>query len=99
MYGRHGSFQAQSGKGQLLASLLLEAAELLQDNADCLLYVIERSSDEPDAVWVYEAWRSKEAHAASLRDPRVGELISRARPLIAGLTDAQEFIPVGGKGL
>ena len=99
MYGRHGSFQAHAGKGQLLASLLLEAAELLQDNEDCLLYVVERSSEEPDSVWVYETWRNKEAHSASLQDPRVGELISRARPLIAGMSDAQEFIPVGGKGL
>ena len=98
-YGRFGSFEAQPGKGQLLASMLLEAAELLADNPECHLYLVGRSDEQPDAVWVYEAWGSREAHRASLDDERVTELIGRARPLIAGMSEATEFIPVGGKGL
>ena len=99
MYARHGSFEAQPGKGQLLAALLLEAAEALGDNPDCRLYVVSRSPEQPDAVWVYEAWTSKEAHAASLQDRAVTDLIQRARPLIAGMSQATQLIPVGGKGL
>ena len=98
-YGRFGSFDAHPGKGQLLASMLLEAAEILGDNPNCLLYVVSRSTEEPDKVWVYEAWTSSDAHRSSLGDERVTELIARARPLIAGGGSAQEFIPVGGKGL
>ena len=99
MYGRRGSFTAQPGKGQLLASLLLEAASGLGANPDCHLYVVERTVDEPDVVSVYEAWTSKEAHAASLQDAGTIEVITRARPLIAGMSEGFEFIPVGGKGL
>ena len=98
MYARHGSFEAQPGKGQLLASLLLEAAELLRDNADCRSYLVSRSTEKSDEVWVYEVWTSKEAHVASLQDERVMDLIGRARPLIAGASKALELVPVGGKG-
>ena len=98
-YGRYGSFDAQPGKGQLLASMLLEASVLLGENEDCLLYVVGRSPESPDTVSVYEAWTSKEAHAGSLSDERITELIGRARPLIAGMSEAVEFVPVGGNGL
>lgn len=98
-YARYGSFEAQPGKGQLLASLLLEAADALGDNPDCLLYLISRSPDASDSVWVFEVWMDKDAHAASLQDDRVIEVIGRARPLIAGTSAAEELIPVGGKGL
>ena len=97
-YGRFGSFEAQPGKGQLLASMLLEAAELLAENPDCHHYVVSRSEEHPDTVWVYETWASKDAHKASLGDDHVTELIGRARPLIATMSEPTEFIPVGGKG-
>lgn len=99
MYGRNGYFTAQPGKGQLLASLLLEAADVLGHDADCLLYLVSRSEQQPDVVWVYETWTNRDAHTASLHDERVTELVARARPLIAGMSEASEFIPVGGKGL
>src|SRR5687767_12202635 len=97
-YGRYGSFDAQPGKGQLLASMLLEASDLLGENEDCLLYVVGRSTESPDTVSVYEAWTSKEANADSLTDDRISELIGRARPLLAGMSETVEFVPVGGKG-
>ena len=98
-YARQGYFDAQPGKGQLLASMLLEAAALLEDNPDCLMYVVSRQAGFVDVVWVFEAWTSKEAHEDSLGDKRVGELIERARPMIAGMSGQTELIPVGGKGL
>ena len=52
-----------------------------------------------DAVWVTEVWRSEADHDASLSIDGVRELISRARPLIAGAPEAIRTIPVGGKGL
>ena len=36
---------------------------------------------------------------ASLKDERVREVIRRARPLIASMSDSMELVPVGGKGL
>ena len=95
----HGAFKAQPGKGEELAGILLEAAEGLRADDRCLLYVVSRDLDQPDMVWVTEAWTDRDAHDASLRAPGVPEMIGRARPLIAGVEGRAEFAPLGGKGL
>jgi quinol monooxygenase YgiN len=95
----HGAFKAQAGKGDELAAILLEAAAGLRADERCLLYVVSRDLDQPDMVWVTEAWTDREAHDASLRAPGVPEMIARARPLIAGMEGRAEFEPLGGKGL
>ena len=95
----HGAFKAQPGKGEELAGILLAAADGLQANEQCLLYVVSRDLNQPDMVWVTEAWTDREAHDASLRAPGVPEMIARARPLIAGMDGRAEFEPLGGKGL
>jgi quinol monooxygenase YgiN len=98
MFGMHGYFKAQPGKGGELAAILLEAAEALRADDACLLYVVSRGEDE-DTIWVSEAWTDREAHDASLRAPGVPETIARARPLIAGMDGRAEFTPLGGKGV
>jgi quinol monooxygenase YgiN len=98
-FGLVGSFSAQPGQGDGLADVLVQAAERLGANPECELYVISRSPVDPDAVWVAEVWTSREAHQASLEDQRVRELITQARPLIAGLGERFELLPLGGKGL
>ena len=99
MFGMHGALKAQPGKGEELAEILLEAAEGLGADERCLLYVVSRDLDQPDMIWVTEAWTDREAHDASLRAPGVPEMIARARPLIAGMEGRAEFTPLGGKGL
>ena len=98
-FGLVGGFQANPGQGDALADLLLQAARALDAIAECELYVISRSDDDPDAVWVTEVWTSREAHQASLEDDEIRRLIVQARPLIAGLGERFELSPVGGKGL
>ena len=98
-FGLIGSFTAQPGQGDALSDLLVQAAEALDDNPDCELYIISRSPDNPDAVWVTEVWTGPEAHQASLDNQGVRELIAQARPLIAGLGERFELAPLGGKGL
>ena len=99
MFGMHGAFKAQPGKGEELARILLEAAEGLGGDEKCLLYVVSRDLSEPDTIWVTEAWTDREAHDASLRAPGTPEMIARARPLIAGMKGRAEFEPLGGKGV
>jgi len=100
LYGLHGRLLAHGGKGGELEAILLESAQLLESNDDCLLYVVSREAGEPDAVWVTEAWRSREAHRASLDDEAVRALIQRAMPIIAELPERTvDLHPVGGKGL
>jgi len=46
-----------------------------------------------------EVWNSKEALTASLSIPSFGELITKARPLIADFKNRFETTPVGGIGI
>ncbi len=92
-------FTVQPGMGAAFAELLLEAADGLEARDACLLYVVSRDVEEPDVVWVTEAWTAQDAHAASLQDPAARALIQRALPLLAGPPEARQLKPVGGKGL
>jgi quinol monooxygenase YgiN len=97
-FGMQGRFTAQPGKVGELTAILLDAATGMDADDDCLLYAVFRSPDEPDAVYVTEAWVSRAAHRASLEDEETKAAIARAMPLIAGI-ESTELQPLGGKGL
>jgi quinol monooxygenase YgiN len=98
-YGLFGKLTAHPGQGDALAGLLLEAASIMPGDPECELYVVNRAPDEPDAVWVYEVWTSRDAHAASLTNEAVRDVIQLAMPLIADMSARVELQPAGGKGL
>ena len=98
-YGMHVEFAAQPGRADELEAVLLEAAAGTQADEDCLLYLVSRSPDRDWVVFVTEVWTSRGAHEAALDDPRVRELIERARPLMEGQPHAAPLLPRGGKGL
>jgi quinol monooxygenase YgiN len=89
---------AKAGQREALAEHLLEASHLLMSFAGCLLYIVNSSLSDPDAVCVFEAWRSEADHDASLNIESVKALIARTRPLVANF-ESQRLVPVGGKGL
>jgi quinol monooxygenase YgiN len=89
---------AQPGQGDALAEILLAAATGLADNDACLLYLVSRSPEDPDAVFVTEVWTSRAAHDESLQGEQVRAAIQRARPLIARVAGT-ELRPAGGKGI
>ena len=97
-YGLFGSFLAVSGRREELVDHLLRAAQLMQANPDCLLYVVA-TSEQPDEVAVVEVWTSVGVHDASLADEGVPDLIAQARPVIAGMTGRTRLSVRGGKGL
>lgn len=98
MYGLHGRIDATEGHGDELAGYLLASVEELGEHG-CLLYLVSRRDDAPDAVYVYELWIDAEAHQASLELPTVQDAIGRATPIISGMSERTEFTPVGGLGL
>ena len=98
-YGMHVRIVAQPGKGDELAAILRQAATALETNRGCRLYVVSRSLDDADSVWVTEAWTDRAAHATSLHDERARSVIAQARPIIATFADRAEFRPEFGKGL
>ena len=99
MFGLYGKMKAHPGQRDALIERLLDAAESLRDMEGCYLYVINSATDDPDAIWIYEVWRSQADHQASLSNVAVKALIASARPLIAGMSDRMELVPLGGKGI
>jgi quinol monooxygenase YgiN len=94
-YGLHVTFAAQPGKGEELAELLLEAAAGAEADERCRLYMVSRSPNDPDAVFVTEAWTSKEAHDAGLETDGGKALIAKAMPLMAAPPEATALVPLG----
>lgn len=97
-YGFSIKFTTRPGKRDTLVNILLKSATQLENNPDCIHYLIG-TTDEPDAVWVYETWTSKEAHDAALEPAEAKELIKQAIPLIAGTSNQIDTELAGGKGL
>jgi quinol monooxygenase YgiN len=96
MYGLIGSITATPGQGDTLAGYLLEG---LRDMPGNLSYIVAKDPANPDKLWITEVWDSAESHMASLKLPQVQAAIAKARPIIAGMGDRQETVPVGGVGL
>lgn len=96
MYGLIGSITAIPGRRADLARLILEGMAAMPG---CLSYIVAEDPQNPDKLWVTEAWQSKAQHEASLRLPAVQAAITKGRPLMAGFGDRVETIPIGGHGL
>lgn len=97
-YGLFGKFLAQPGKRDELAQILLQAAELLKENPECLSYIIS-TNDDKDAVWISEVWTTEKAHDNSLEPENIRNLIKQAMPLIASTPPGTKLTVLGGKGL
>ncbi|MFB1083019.1 putative quinol monooxygenase [Jeotgalibacillus sp. JSM ZJ347] len=98
-YSLFGKFTVQEGKRDLLADILVEAAESMKDLKECEAYIVSTSENEPDAVYVYETWENEQAHQASLSLEATQTLISRAKPIITGMERISTLQTVGGKGI
>jgi quinol monooxygenase YgiN len=97
-FGTIGRLVAHPGRREELVELLVAGTEGSNGMDGCELYLVSRSADEPDTVWVVEVWRDQAAHRASLENPQVRAVIERGRPLIAAI-DGVRVEPVGGLGL
>ena len=96
MYGLFGKMQATPGQRDALLAHLRDASTPMPG---CLLYVVNADPDDPDGIWIYEAWESQADHQASLQLESVQKLIAAARPLIAAMPTRYELEPLFGLGL
>ena len=96
MYGIIGKMVANEGKRDQLIAILLEGTKQMPG---CLSYIISEDSADPNALWITEAWETRESHKASLSLESVQQAIAAGRPLIAGFGERFETSPVGGHGL
>ena len=97
-YGLVGKLTAHPGQRDELLELLLEAARLVADAPGCDVWIVNISPDDPDSIWINEAWRSEADHDASLSQEEIRAIIGRAMPLIAGM-EGTKLTPLAGKGL
>ncbi len=99
-YGLIGKLRAVAGQGKELASILLEASQVLSAAAGCHLYVVSQDAGDETLIWIQEVWDSRQEHDESLNLPGVRELIARAMPLLEGRPEPGTPLNVwGGKGL
>ena len=96
-YSVYGSLTAVPGKREELQRYLLEAADGMEHVEGNYCYIVGVADEEPDNVYVFEVWESKEAHEASLELDVFRQLINKARPIIAGMQDYPNLRIVGGK--
>ena len=96
MYGLIGKMKVAPGQRGAVTQFLLDGT---RDMPGCLSYIVAEDPADPDAIWVTEAWESKESHQASLKLPAVQQAIAGARPHITGFGERFETVPVGGVGL
>ncbi|CAN5670388.1 hypothetical protein BH23GEM6_BH23GEM6_26170 [soil metagenome] len=97
MYGLIGKMTAAPDRRDELIAILIEGVAGMPG---CLSYVVAKDPVDENALWITEAWESRESHAASLHLPSVQQAIARGRPLIAGFGPERfETEPVGGHGL
>ena len=99
-FGLLGKLKALNGILDELASILLEASELIAQVSGCILYIVSKDMKEHDYVWITEVWNTKAEHDDSLKIPAVRTLISKAIPIIDGSPEkGQELVVLGGHGI
>jgi quinol monooxygenase YgiN len=94
---RYGKATAKADKGGELTELLLAAAEELEADPGCELYLVSRQADQPDVVWVTELWRSQADLDASLERIRGSDQVAAAMALVDDW-EIVELDLMGGKG-
>ena len=94
---RYAKATAKAGMEAELAAVLLRVAEMLEDAPGCELYIVDRSTDAPDAVWVNELWRSQEDLDAALQLEGARALMPEAMGLAEGF-ERIDLEPLGGVG-
>jgi len=100
MYLLHGKLTAKAGHTNELASILIEASNLVAKAKGCKLYIIGKDENDPRSVYITEIWDSKDDHDNSLNIEGVKELIMKAMPILDGQpVKGQELEILGGTGI
>ena len=96
MYGVIAKMTTVAGQRDALIKILVEGTAAMPG---CLSYIVAKDASDENAIWITEAWDSKESHDASLSLPAVKSAIAVGRPMIAGVGMHAVTQPAGGFGL
>lgn len=94
-HGFHATMTAHPGQGEAVIGLLLDAPSLA--HPDCVVFLVGRSTENPDVVHVTEGWTSQEAHGAFFATDAAQALVAALQPLLTGESQYTDEVPVGGK--
>lgn len=94
-HGFHATLTARPGKGDEVVEFLLDAPSLAND--DCVVFLVGRSTSDPDVVYVTEGWTTTEAHSAFFATEAAQTLVAKLQTLLAGESAYVDLLPVGGK--
>lgn len=97
-HGYIASMKVQPGRRDDVVSILLADVDDL-GSAGCDSYVVSVSDADDDTIWVFEVWRTKEHHDASLELPETKAAMGKAMPMLTGEFTSQELNVVGGLGV
>jgi mannose-6-phosphate isomerase-like protein (cupin superfamily) len=95
--GRYVKATAKPGQADVLAERLLQVAEGLRTVPGCELYLVNRSPEDPDAVWVTEVWTTQADLDASLQGTDQAQ-IQEVLALTTGNWERIDVTPLGGVG-
>lgn len=99
MYLLQGKLTAKDGHKDELANILIEASKLISKAEGSKLYIVGKSEEENNDIYVTEMWNSKEDHDNSLNFEGVRDLIMKAMPILEGQPQkGNEIIVLGGLG-
>jgi quinol monooxygenase YgiN len=100
--GRIVTFTAKPGRGEELASVMLQIAEGLRGSMGCELYVVSVDAAEPDKVRVIETWTDLKSADAALATTVATHADVDLNELLDMLVEPPEQLdvnPLGGVGL
>ena len=92
-------FRAPPGGGDALAAHLVKAAGEAELEPGTLLWIVHRTPDTADTIWVYEAYASDAARAAHEASAAYQAAREHTRSLLGGPPEVFPVLPIAGKGL
>ncbi|RKN04609.1 putative quinol monooxygenase [Streptomyces radicis] len=98
-YGFQATLTAEPGMGDQLVDLLLTGLDEGSPGASehCVVYLVSRSSSDPDVVHVTEGWTSEEAHHRIFAGEAAQAIVARIDGLLATESTYTDHVPVRGK--
>lgn len=82
-FGAVSVFTAKEGKGDELASLMLQASKILRNMKGYHKNMVSRCAENENIIYVTELWDSKEDHEKAIESEEIIKIIFLAIPLFA----------------
>ncbi|WP_460774282.1 putative quinol monooxygenase [Microbacterium sp. GXF7504] len=100
-YGFTATMTARPGRGAELVELLLTGLDEGNPAASeyCLVYLVSRSSENPDVASVIEGWTSEADHHRFFGGDAAQRMIAQFDGLLAEEPQYSALVPVGGKAV